>query len=114
MTSVEPDFGDEWDLVADVVVVGSGAAAGSAAATAAAAGAQVVILEKASWVGGTTARSGGVMWVPNNPVMAEMGLVDERDDAVHYMARTAFPTRYQADHPTLGLRENSLRLIEAF
>ena len=45
MTSVEPTFGDEWDLVADVVVVGSGAAAGSAAATAAAAGAQVVILE---------------------------------------------------------------------
>ena len=114
MSAHEPTFGDEWDLVADVVVVGSGAAAGSAAATAAAAGAQVVVLEKASWVGGTTARSGGVMWVPNNPVMAEMGLVDERDDAVRYMARTAFPTRYQADHPTLGLRENNLRLIEAF
>lgn len=106
--------GDEWDLVADVVVVGTGAAAGAAAATAAAAGAHVVVLEKAAWIGGTTGRSGGVMWVPDNPVMRAMGLADERADAVRYMARTAFPTRYRADHPTLGLRDNDLHLLEAF
>lgn len=96
-------YGDEWDLVADVVVVGSGAA-----------GADVVVLEKAAWIGGTTARSGGVMWVPNNPVMRAMGLADERAAAVRYMAATAYPTRYRPDHPTLGLRENRLRVIEAF
>lgn len=108
------DYGDEWDDVVDVVVVGSGAAAGAAAATASSLGATVAILEKTDWVGGTTGKSGGVFWVPNNPMMQEMGLDDPRDQAVAYMARSAFPTKYRPGHPTLGLPENNLRLIEAF
>ncbi|WP_110207603.1 3-oxosteroid 1-dehydrogenase [Nocardioides daejeonensis] len=50
----------------DVVVVGSGAAGLSAAITAAASGLEVVILEKSHRWGGTTARSGGGVWVPGN------------------------------------------------
>ena len=62
-------WGDEWDDVADILVVGSGAAGGAAAATAATMGASVLVLEAAGLVGGTTAKSGGVMWIPNNPIM---------------------------------------------
>ena len=114
MSTPEYEFGDEWDAVADVVVVGTGAAGGAAAATAAASGASVIVLEKAGWVGGTTARSGGVLWVPNNPVMQAMGLPDERADALRYLARSAYPTRYQGGHPTLGLPGRQYDVLVAF
>jgi 3-oxosteroid 1-dehydrogenase len=107
-------WGDEWDAVADVVVVGTGAAGGSAAATAAASGATVIVLDKATLAGGTTAKSGGVLWVPNNPLMRQQGLTDDRDAALRYMARTAYPALYHAGSPTLGLPPAAFRLLAAF
>jgi succinate dehydrogenase/fumarate reductase flavoprotein subunit len=107
-------WGDEWDHVADVVVVGAGAAGTAAAAAAADEGASVVLLEKAAFAGGTTAKSGGVMWIPNNHLLRERGLVDERDAALRYMARTAYPTLYDPADPTLGLPADRHRIIEAF
>jgi len=50
----------------DVVVVGSGAAGMSAALTAAKQGLRTVIIEKAAHYGGSTARSGGGVWIPGN------------------------------------------------
>jgi succinate dehydrogenase/fumarate reductase flavoprotein subunit len=103
-----------WDHEADVVVVGTGAAGTAAALFAHEEGAKVLMLEKASFYGGTTALSGGIYWVPNNSVMRSMGLKDERDDAVRFMARTAYPDQYQSASPTLGLARNEFDLLGAF
>lgn len=69
----------------DVVVVGSGAAALAGAITAADAGLSVLILEKTDKWGGTTACSGGGMWVPNHPLMAENGMADSREESWDYL-----------------------------
>src|SRR5262245_65912605 len=68
-----------FDRVADVVIVGSGGAALSAALLAADGGADVLVLERAEQIGGTTAVSGGVVWVPCNRHMAELGVADSRE-----------------------------------
>ena len=76
---------DRWDLEVDVAVLGSGASGTTAAILAADNGAEVALLERAEAVGGTTALSGGVLWVPNNPHMAEAGIEDSREDALAYL-----------------------------
>ncbi|MBI3976997.1 MAG: FAD-dependent oxidoreductase, partial [Chloroflexi bacterium] len=76
-------------MQADVVVVGSGGAGFSAALTAARGGANVVLLERAPVFGGTTAWSGAIMWVPNNPLMKAAGLEDSREAALTYIRRLA-------------------------
>jgi len=98
----------------DLVVVGSGAAGFAAAITAARAGLEVLLLEKQAELGGTTARSGTWIWIPNNRLMRDSGLVDVRDDALRYMARLTRPDRYVADHPTLGLPTEEHELLAAF
>ena len=62
----------------DVAVLGSGAAALTAALLAHDEGATVGVFEKADTVGGTSAWSGGMVWIPNNPHMAELGIADSR------------------------------------
>ena len=74
-----------WDRVADVVVVGSGGAALTAALLAADGGADVVVIERAEQIGGTTAVSGGGIWVPCNAHMAGIGVADSREDALAYI-----------------------------
>ena len=110
----EQTWGSEWDHVADVVVIGAGAAGGAAAASAASKGASVVVVEKAPFVGGTTAKSGGQMWIPNNPLLKARGLKDDRDAALRYMARTAYPVLYDPAGDTLGIPKDRYRVREAF
>lgn len=69
----------------DVVVVGSGAAGLSAALTASILGLTVVVVEKAATLGGSTAISGGAVWVPDHPHLASIGLNDSRADVLAYL-----------------------------
>ena len=79
----------EWDEAADVVVMGSGSAALAAALTASVGGARVLVLEKASVLGGTSAMSGSGTWIPANHHMLTAGYHDLPDEALTYIRATA-------------------------
>jgi succinate dehydrogenase/fumarate reductase flavoprotein subunit len=102
------------DRVADVVVVGTGAAGHAAALSAAADGAEVLLLEKRDRLGGTTAKSGGWYWIPNNAEMRALGIDDPREDALRYMARLTRPEAYDPSDEHLGLRPWEHALVAAF
>lgn len=71
----------------DVIVVGSGSAAFAGAITAREAGLSVVMLEKTDKWGGTSAYSGGGVWIPDNPFVREHGLQDGFEIALDYLNR---------------------------
>lgn len=75
--------------VFDVIVVGSGAAGLSAALTAKKLGQSVLVVEKADKIGGTTALSGGWLWIPGNPLAKEAGVTDSLEAARRYIAHEA-------------------------
>lgn len=76
-----------WDSTVDFVVVGSGGGALVAALAAADAGATVLVLEKQALIGGSTGMSGGVVWIPNNPVLKVAGIPDSYEAAMaHFEA----------------------------
>ena len=91
----------------DLVIVGSGAGSMCAALAARSLGKSVVILEKQAKVGGSTAISGGVLWTPNNPLMAEEGVPDS-----YPRARTYFDAAvtYQADCTSAARRKAFLKI----
>lgn len=104
----------EWDFETDVLCVGSGAAGCAAAVAALDAGAKVMVVEKMPLLGGTTGKSGGVTWIPNNFVLRQAGIDDRKEDALRYMARYGYPLNYDPNSPTLGLTERNYRILEAF
>ncbi|MGP3964210.1 3-oxosteroid 1-dehydrogenase [Nonomuraea sp. 3N208] len=71
----------------DVVVVGAGAAGMTAALTAAKRGLRTVVVEKAPTFGGSAARSGAGIWIPNNEVILAAGVPDTPAKAAAYLAR---------------------------
>ncbi len=77
----------QWDREVDVVVMGTGGAALVSAILAHDQGAEVLILEKTHQIGGTTAFSGGVPWIPLNRYMKEAGIEDSREEALNYIRR---------------------------
>ena len=74
------------EVTYDVVVVGSGAAGMTAALTAAKRGLQTVVIEKAPTFGGSAARSGAGIWIPNNEVILAAGVPDTPAKAATYLA----------------------------
>ncbi len=72
----------------DVVVVGSGAGGMTAALVAKHAGLEVLIIEKTRYYGGSTARSGGGIWIPVNYLMREAGVDDSFEQARQYLQST--------------------------
>lgn len=69
----------------DLLVIGSGAGGMSTAVTAKKHGLDVVVIEKEDVFGGTTAFSGGVLWVPGNPQAKKAGIQDSREAVIEYM-----------------------------
>src|SRR6266404_2867808 len=82
-----------WHHETDVLVIGSGAAAMAAAIAVIQAGGKATLVEKSPVVGGTSARSAGAYWIPNNHLLRAKGVQDSKVDAVRYMARDSFPAQ---------------------
>jgi succinate dehydrogenase/fumarate reductase flavoprotein subunit len=76
---------DRDELDVDVAVLGSGACGLVAAVAAADSGARVALLERSEKIGGTSAISGGIAWVPNNHLQARLGIADSREQALAYL-----------------------------
>ncbi len=74
-----------WDETVDVVVVGSGAGAMTAAITAHDQGASVMVIEKSDRYGGSSAMSGGSLWIPCNHLMKGVGVDDSPEEALTYL-----------------------------
>ncbi|KAH7203167.1 FAD binding domain-containing protein [Fusarium redolens] len=81
----------------DILIIGAGAAGLAAAAAAHDPGLRVILAEKEDHVGGTTFRSGGCMWMPNNFLMQETGIEDSKEQA----AATPMLLEEQAFHGRL-------------
>jgi succinate dehydrogenase/fumarate reductase flavoprotein subunit len=73
------------DISCDVLVVGSGAGGLSTAIVAKHLGLDVIVTEKAPVYGGTTAISGGVIWIPENGQAQAQGVKDLSGDALRYL-----------------------------
>lgn len=74
-----------WDHSVDLLIVGSGAGAMAAAITAHDRGGKTLLIEKTHLYGGSSAMSGGSLWIPNNHLMAAAGVNDTPDEALTYL-----------------------------
>ncbi|MDT5094460.1 MAG: 3-oxosteroid 1-dehydrogenase [Mycobacterium sp.] len=75
-----------WDKSVDLLIVGSGGGGMVAALATLDAGLEPLIVEKQSLVGGSTGMSGGMVWMPNNPLMRAEGVADSQEDGLAYLA----------------------------
>ncbi len=83
-----------WDLECDVLVVGYGCAGACAAIEAAEAGAQVVVLERAGGAGGTSALSGGFLYLGGGTSLQRaLGFDDDAENMFKYMMAACGPRR---------------------
>ena len=94
------DLVTDYDVEADVVVLGTGAAGLTAAITAHDHGTgDVLVLEKSGMVGGTSAMSGGMLWIPLSHQQQEHGVEDSYEEVVDYLDALA---PGQLDHDALA------------
>ncbi|PCD24121.1 hypothetical protein FGRA07_11397 [Fusarium graminearum] len=94
----------------DILIIGAGAGGLAAAAAVHDRGLKVILVEKEGYVGGTTFRSGGCMWMPNNFLMQEDGIEDSNEKASHYInAVTSIASSVPEDEVVdAGLRKKRL------
>jgi 3-oxosteroid 1-dehydrogenase len=78
-----------WDEEIDFLIVGSGAAGLSAAIVAAEHKARIKVIEKSAYIGGTSATSGGGVWIPCSPLATAMGEQDSPQEAFDYIRALA-------------------------
>ena len=75
-----------WDGSVDLLIAGSGGGGMVAALAALDSGIEPLIVEKQSLIGGSTGLSGGMVWLPNNPLMRADGIADSHEDGLAYLA----------------------------
>jgi 3-oxosteroid 1-dehydrogenase len=73
-----------WDKSVDLLIVGSGGGGMVAALAALDSGIEPLIVEKQELIGGATGMSGGMVWLPNNPLMRAAGIPDSHEDGLAY------------------------------
>lgn len=73
-----------WDRSVDLLIVGSGGGGMVAALTALDSGLEPLVLEKQDLIGGSTGMSGGMVWLPDNPLMKAAGIPDSHADGMAY------------------------------
>ena len=96
----------------DLLVIGSGAGGLSAAVTAAHLGLKVLVVEKEPQYGGTTAWSGGWMWVPRNPLAVGAGIVEDIATPTAYLQQE-LGTQFDAERVQAFLVTGP-RMVEFF
>ena len=64
--------------------------------------------------GATTAKSGNHIWIPNNFELRRQGIDDDKRTCLQYMAQYSYPHLFIAEHPHLGLDQNTFALLSAF
>jgi len=74
-----------WDHSVDLLIVGSGAGAMTAGLAGSDAGADVLLIEKGDQYGGSSAMSGGGLWIPCNSIAREAGFQDDPEEAWKYL-----------------------------
>ncbi len=105
-------MGTQHTLDCDLLVIGSGAGGLSAAVTAAHLGLKVIVAEKDPQYGGTTAWSGGWMWVPRNPLAIEAGITEDAEKPLSYL-RHELGDRFDETRARAFL-DNGPRMVEFF
>ena len=111
--SALPSRDQSFDVETDVAVVGGGCAGLSSSLFNAWNGEQVILLEKAPELGGTTIKAAFIYWVPNNGPLRDSGQVDDEGDFLRYAARISRPEKYDPNSPTLGQTQWEYDLYKA-
>jgi 3-oxosteroid 1-dehydrogenase len=111
--SSAPSADARFDVVTDVIVVGGGCAGLASSIFTRWLENDVVLLEKAPELGGTTIKSAFWYWVPNNGPMREAGQVDREEDFLRYAARISRPEKYDPASPTFGASDWEFAMYKA-
>ena len=74
----------DWDRSVDLLIAGSGGGGMVAALAALDSGIEPLVVEKQALIGGATGMSGGMVWLPNNPLMRAEGIPDSHEDGLAY------------------------------
>jgi 3-oxosteroid 1-dehydrogenase len=93
----------KFDAEVDIIAIGSGVAGLATALFSAWRGNKVLVLEKASQLGGTTRKAAFWYWVPNNAAMHAAGTKDPKKDCIAYMARLSRPEIFNPEAPRFGV-----------
>ncbi|RXH04385.1 FAD-dependent oxidoreductase [Bradyrhizobium vignae] len=102
----------DHNLDCDLLVIGSGAGGLAAAVTGASLGLDVILIEKEEQLGGTTAWSGGWMWIPGNPLAKAAGIVEPPEQPRLYL-RHELADGYDESRVEMFL-EQGPRMVEFF